>query len=179
MGSMAFYFPTPRLAIRPWREGDRPALERMATDVEMMRFVTSGRPWSDAQIDEFLERQQRHIHNHGICFGAAVLNSTETIIGLAGMQPLDGARFDGDFELGWWIWKENWGRGYAVEATAPFVVHARNMGLSRLFAVIDPPNSASIRVAEKLGMRFERRMSAHDTATAREDKPIALYVMDL
>lgn len=175
---MAFFFPTPRLTIRPWRERDRPDLERMATDLDMMRYVT-GRAWPAAQIDEFLGRQQRHIRNHGVCFGAVELGDRMQVVGVAGMQPLDGADFKGDFELGWWIWKDFWGQGLAVEAVTPFVTHARNMGLERVLAVIDPPNSASIRVAEKLGMRYYRTVSARDTVATREDKPAAVYAMDL
>jgi len=175
---MAFFFPTPRLTVRPWRERDRPELERMATDLDMMRFVT-GRAWPADQIDEFMSRQQRHLRNHGVCFGAAELTDRMQVVGVAGMQPLEGDGFKGDFELGWWIWKDFWGQGLALEAITPFIAHARNMGLERLLAVIDPPNSASIRVAEKLGMHYDRTVSASATVATREDKPAAIYAMNL
>jgi [ribosomal protein S5]-alanine N-acetyltransferase len=51
------------------------------------------------------------------------------------------------------------------------------MGLERLVAVIDPPNAASIRVAEHLGMKFECIKSATDTIAKRPDIPIAYYGM--
>jgi RimJ/RimL family protein N-acetyltransferase len=171
---MAFYFPTRRLIVRMWRDRDRPALERMTADAEMMRFIT-GRPWADGEVDELLERQRRHLGRHGVCFGAVEHAADGVVVGLAGMQPLD----SGDFELGWWVWKDHWGRGYAAEAAQPFLVHARNMGCERLFAVIDPQNSASIRVAEKLGMRFERTARACETISTRGDRPISLYALDL
>jgi [ribosomal protein S5]-alanine N-acetyltransferase len=173
---MTFRLDTDRLHIRPWRESDRPALERMARDEEMMRYITRGRTWSDEEIDELLERQSGHLQKHGICFGAAVLSETGEVVGMVGMQPHD----DGQFELGWWIWKDHWGHGYAAEAAAAFVEYARNvMGLGRLVAVIDPPNVASRRVAEKLGMRFECIKSARETNARREDMPIAYYGMSL
>jgi len=175
---MAFFFPTPRLTVRPWRERDRPALEQMTSDMDMMRFVT-GRAWPAEDIDEFLTRQQRHIDNHGVCFGAVELGAQEQVVGVAGMQPLDGREFKGEFELGWWIWKDYWGQGLALEAITPFIPHSRNMGLSRLFAVIDPPNSASIRVAEKLGMLYDRTISAKETVATRDEKPACIYAMDL
>lgn len=40
-------FQTERLVIRPWRDEDRPALERMVRDAEMMRYVTQGWIWKD------------------------------------------------------------------------------------------------------------------------------------
>ena len=125
---------------------------------------------------ELLARQARHLENHGVCFGAVELLSTGEVIGLVGLQPHD----DGQFELGWWIWKEHWAMGYATEAARAFVAHARDvMGLNRLVAVIDPPNAASIRVAEHLGMSFECIKSAAETMARREDIPIAYYGMDL
>jgi len=175
---MAFFFPTRRLTMRPWRQPDRPALERMATDPEMMRFIT-GRAWPAEQIDEFLARQARHIRNHGVCFGAVEFTERMQVVGIAGMQPLEGPDFAGDFELGWWIWKDFWGQGMAPEAVAPFIPHARNMGLKRLLAVIDPPNAASIRVAEKLGMQFDRTVNAADTVATRARKPVSVYALDL
>lgn len=173
---MSFEFVTERLRIRPWRPGDRPALERMVRDPDMMRYITQGRTWADEEVDEILERQARHLKNHGVCFGAVELRATGEVIGLVGLQPHD----DGQFELGWWIWKEHWGRGYATEAARPFIVHARDvMGLDRLVAVIDPPNTASIRVAEHLGMSFECIKSANETIAKRPEVPIAYYGLDL
>lgn len=59
-------------------------------------------------------------------------------------------------EIGWRLRPEVWGRGYALEAARPVVDHAfRTLVLERLIAAdIDSRNLASIRVAEKLGMRF-------------------------
>ena len=172
--AMGFLFPTERLIIRPWRERDRAGLERMTSDAEMMRYI-NGRPWNEDEVDELLARQRRHLAAHGVCFGAVQHAETGAIVGLAGMQPLD----TGEFEIGWWIWKDYWGKGYAVEAARPFVTHARNMGLERLVAVIDPPNSASIRVAEKLGMRYQSTVAGSETIASRGDKPVARYVLEL
>ena len=173
---MSFELITARLRLRPWQAADRPALKRMVRDPEMMRYITQGRTWADEEVDELLNRQARHLENHGVCFGAVELRATGEVIGLVGLQPHD----DGQFELGWWIWKEHWGRGYATEAAQAFVSHAREvMGLDRLVAVIDPPNAASIKVAEHLGMAFECIKSAAETLARREDIPIAYYGMKL
>jgi [ribosomal protein S5]-alanine N-acetyltransferase len=49
------------------------------------------------------------------------------------------------------------GKGYAFEAASATLSHARGaLGLGRLHAVVNPDNAVSIRVLEKLGMRFER-----------------------
>lgn len=173
---MPFELLTARLRIRPWESGDRPAIARMVRDPDMMRHITRGRTWSDTEVDEILARQARHLERFGACFGAVELVETGEVVGLAGLQPHD----DGQFELGWWIWKEYWGRGLATEAMRAVVDHARDvMGLQRVVAVIDPPNIASRRVAEKLGMRYECTRSARETIATREDMPIAYYGLAL
>lgn len=168
---------TPRLVMRPWVDTDRPAFERMVADSDMMRHLTRGRAWRPDEVDEFLERQARQLATHGCCMGAMESRATGETVGVAGIQPLD---TPGDFELGWWVWKDHWGAGFATEAARALVVHARDvMGLTRICAVIDPPNSASIRVAEKLGMRFEREARARDTAARRGDVPVVIYTLEL
>lgn len=173
---MSYAFETARLRIRPWAGAERPALARMAGDEEMMRHVSQGRAWSDDRIDQFLQRQAGYLERYGVCFGAVELLDGGEIIGMSGMQPHD----DGRFELGWWIWKDHWGQGYAAEATRPFIDHAREiMGLDCLVAIIDPPNRASHRVAEKLGMRYECTKSARETMAIRDDVPVAYYRLNL
>lgn len=169
-----FSVATERLEIRTWQPDDRPALERMVADSDMMRHLTHGRAWVPDEIDEFLQRQAAQLASHGVCMGPMVLRGGTEIIGVAGIQPLD---LPGEYELGWWVWKGYWGLGYAPEAGRALAAFAaREMGLARIVAVIDPDNAASIRVAEKIGMRFERRMKARETAARREEIDVVLYV---
>ena len=58
--------------------------------------------------------------------------------------------------LGYWIRSDLTGRGFATEAAAAAIAFAFDrVGLNRLELVADVDNAASIRVAEKLGFRFE------------------------
>jgi RimJ/RimL family protein N-acetyltransferase len=64
-------------------------------------------------------------------------------------------------ELGWAILSRQWGHGYATEAARAvreWVYAAR--GIERLISMIAPDNLRSVRVAEKLGARLERRIDA-------------------
>lgn len=168
---------TERLSIRPWEATDRAAFERMVADPEMMRYLTQGRPWRPDEVDEFFGRQARHLAGHGSCMGALVLRASGDVVGVAGIQPLD---IPGEYELGWWVQRECWGRGYATEAATALVEHARTvMRLPRVVAVIDPPNTASIRVAEKVGMRYEKTVSARETVARRDDIPVRVYALSL
>lgn len=169
---MSTLITTKRLLIRTWQPDDRAALELMTSDTEMMHYLTDGRAWSDDEIDEFYNRQQRHQANHQICMGLMTTRDSADAVGVAGLQPLD----DGNFELGWWVWKEYWGQGYASEAGRALLQHAREvMQLSEVFAVIDPDNQASIRVAEKIGMRYQCQKPACETVARRNESIASIY----
>ncbi|MDE2070287.1 MAG: GNAT family N-acetyltransferase [Gammaproteobacteria bacterium] len=173
---MAFRIETARLLVRPWEAADRPVFERFAADAEMMRYINGGRGWDMTRIDDWLARQARNLAQHGCCMGAAVLKQTGEVIGVGGIQPLEQA---GIFEIGWWIWKDYWNRGLATEMARGFVAHAfKVMQLPQIVAEIDPPNLASIRVAEKLGMRYEGIRNAHELAERNPDIQVAYYLLE-
>jgi ribosomal-protein-alanine N-acetyltransferase len=61
--------------------------------------------------------------------------------------------------LAFLIDKARWGEGFGTEAASAIVSHAqRTLGLKRLICPITPGNSASVRVAQKVGMSFEREL---------------------
>jgi RimJ/RimL family protein N-acetyltransferase len=65
-----------------------------------------------------------------------------------------------DVDLGYAFLPEFWGQGYAFEAAEATLRHAaERFGLKRVIGVVSEGNAASIRVLEKLGMRFERMVS--------------------
>jgi RimJ/RimL family protein N-acetyltransferase len=70
-----------------------------------------------------------------------------------------------DVDIGYAFLPKFWGKGYAVEAALAVKAYAKDMiGLKRIVAITDPANEGSIRVLEKIGLRFERmvRLSADD-----------------
>ncbi|MGH8292399.1 MAG: GNAT family N-acetyltransferase [Gammaproteobacteria bacterium] len=173
---MAFRIETARLRVRSWEAADRPAFERFAADAEMMRYINGGRGWDTTRIDGWLARQAQNLARHGCCMGAVVLKQTGEVIGVGGIQPLEQA---GIFEIGWWIWKDYWNRGLATEMARGFVAYAFNiMQLPQVVALVDPPNLASIRVAEKLGMAYRGIRNAHELAERYPDIEVAGYVLE-
>jgi RimJ/RimL family protein N-acetyltransferase len=173
---MAFRIETPRLYIRPWEPADRPALTRFVHDEEMMRYISFGRVWDEARIDALFARQRGYLEQHGACVGAVVLKENSEVIGVSGIQPLDRAKV---LEFAWWIWKGYWNRGLATEVAEALKCHAFEvMGLPRVVAVADLPNTASIRVMQKIGMHYEGVRNAHDLAERHPVVEVAYYVLD-
>jgi [ribosomal protein S5]-alanine N-acetyltransferase len=71
-------------------------------------------------------------------------------------------REHGRAEMGYWIGVPFWGRGYASEAARAVVEYGfSELGLNRIFATVFGGNTASRRVAEKAGMKYEGCMRQH------------------
>jgi ribosomal-protein-alanine N-acetyltransferase len=146
---------TKRVVLLPWDSEDWLAFKPIATDPQVMRYVSEdGQPWTDAQIVEFVERQRNHYLNHGFCLWKMVSRDSEEVVGFCGLQPLTGTS---EIEIGWWLSPGLWGQGIATEAAAAALADAfGRSGLDRAVAVAQKENRASTRVMEKIGMRCER-----------------------
>ncbi|MDB5963491.1 MAG: family acetyltransferase, partial [Massilia sp.] len=72
-----------------------------------------------------------------------------------------------DVDLGYAYLPEYAGQGYASEAAAGVLAHARQLGLTRVVAITSPGNEASDAVLRRVGMRFEKmvKLTAEDTGT--------------
>ena len=82
-------------------------------------------------------------------------------VGDCGLTPqeVDGVT---ELEVGYHVLPALQGRGYATEAAAASRDFARDvLGAKRLVAIIHPDNRPSQRVAEKIGLRPEKRAVVH------------------
>lgn len=146
---------THRLLLRPWRAADRAPFAALNADPEVMRHFTGTltRDKSDVLVDWV----ERHFEIHG--FGPCALELVEggEFIGFTGLSiPEFETAFTPCVEIGWRIAREHWGRGYATEAARAAVAYGFDtLGLGEIVAFTVPPNSASRRVMEKLGMRHD------------------------
>jgi [ribosomal protein S5]-alanine N-acetyltransferase len=99
---------------------------------------------------------------NGFGLDLVVLKETGESIGMCGLIRRNGLE---DVDIGYALLPKFWSRGYAVEAAQATKAYASDViGLTRIVAITDPANEGSIRVLEKIGLRFERmvRLSADD-----------------
>lgn len=121
----------------------------MYADPEVMRHL--GGPVDRAQTWRHMALMAGHWSLRG--FGNWVLErrSDGRLIGRAGLWEPEG--WPG-LEVGWALAREAWGAGYATEAARAAMEWASSeLGVEELLSLIAPENTASIRVAERLGMR--------------------------
>ncbi len=118
-----------------------------------MRFIGAGAVWSSDEARRFVQRQIEALEADGICQWAVELTSDRRLIGFCGICR----REDDRWEIGWRFAKDTWGQGIATEAAQAALRHGLNdLGLPRVCAVAQAANLASLRVMEKIGMRFDR-----------------------
>ena len=136
-----------------WRSADWTAFRPIAQDPEVMRYITGGAPWSEEKIRGFVDRQVKLYAERGFCRWRLLERGSGELIGFCGVG-FWGEGFEA--EIGWWLARPFWGRGLATEAARCALRDAfERVGLERVVSVAMMGNTASLRVMEKLGLRFE------------------------
>lgn len=149
---------TMRLVMREFQDEDIPALYQLFSDAETMEYYPA--PFSLPKTKEWVQRNQESYKKNGFGLGAVHLKDSKQCIGDCGLvaQVVDG---EPEVEVGYHINKKYWSKGYATEAAQACAEYGfHQLGLQRLISIIDPKNTASIRVAEKNGFRKKRLLSS-------------------
>jgi [ribosomal protein S5]-alanine N-acetyltransferase len=133
---------------------DSEPLNRVFGDAEVMRFGdgVQTRAWVGAWVGRSLENYQQW----GFGPYAVVERQRRAVIGYCGLFCFPDVNGQPEVELGYRLARSAWGQGYGTEAARAVCNYAFNvLCLTRLIAMIDPQNVASLRIAEKIGMRYE------------------------
>ena len=147
---------TERLRLRLPRADDLDRFAEMYGDPEVMRYVGTGQTGTreDAWRGIAMMLGQWVMRGYGMY---AVEDRSGRLLGRAGLIHPEG--WPG-LEIGWTFIRDSWGRGYATEAAKAALEDAfGRLRVQRLISLIHPENRASIRVAEKLGERFQSMIS--------------------
>ena len=147
---------TERLRLRPFRLTDTEAMHRVFGDAQVMRFGDGVQTpqWVHDWLCRCLETYQQ---KPGTGPWAVVEKRSAETMGYCGLFHFPDVGGRPETEIGYRLARPYWGQGYATEAVCAVRDYAfETLGLSRVIALIDPQNVASIRVAEKAGMQYER-----------------------
>ena len=153
-----FRLTTERLILRHFNMPDSTPLQRIFGDEEVMRFGdgVQTQAWVESWLRTCIEE---HYPARGFGPYAVVERHNQELIGYCGLFFFPDVAGQSETELGYRFARASWGQGYATEAARAVRDFAfASLGLKRLIAMIDPSNTASIRVAEKLGMRYEKEV---------------------
>jgi len=146
---------TERLFLRHFHIRDAEAIYRIFGDPEVMRFGNGvqTKEWVDAWLLTCLERYHQ---TWGFGPYAVVEKHNQEVIGYCGLFYFPNINGRPEVEIGYRLERAAWGQGYATEAALAVRDFAFDtLGMKRLIAIIDPSNTASVHVAEKIGMHRE------------------------
>jgi ribosomal-protein-alanine N-acetyltransferase len=171
---------TERLVLRRLTTDDVDALAEIYRDPDVRRYFPEGPLTREETRDEVAWVIDVYYGRFGFGLWATILKDTGTLIGRCGLLPWTAVPEPGggltvqhvaeqppepdgswlEVELAYLLAKPWWGHGLGTEAARAIVRYAfEQLHLSRLICMFDPENGASRRVAEKVGMRFERTVT--------------------
>jgi RimJ/RimL family protein N-acetyltransferase len=147
---------TKRLILRHQVIADLDDLWALYCNPEITRYI----PDAPRSREEAREELEGHMNGHPrfpeLGLWATIYKETGKFIGRCGLLPwtIDGEQ---EVEVAYTIAQEYWGQGLGTEAAQAILNYGfEKLNLWRLISVIDSENVASQRVAEKIGMTFER-----------------------
>ena len=151
---------TQRLILREFRQEDLAQLAPILADPQVMKFSPTGIlsvEQTRMKINGFIASYEKH----GFGKWAILLKECNKLIGYCGIavEQVDNVY---EPEIGYRLAPEFWGRGLATEATSATIQYGfEQFKLPYLLGIVEPANTASVRVLEKLGMKYERKTVFH------------------
>lgn len=152
---------TPRVVVREFTMQDVPEFAQILADKDVMRFSLSG-PISYEQTLDRVKSYIDHYRRYGFGRWALILKERQKLIGYCGITktpPIDDEIF---YEIGYRLDQSVWGQGLATEVVSAIKNYAVNtLKIPLIVAVVEPENTASIKVIEKIGMKFWKQSLYH------------------
>ncbi|MBN1429766.1 MAG: GNAT family N-acetyltransferase [Anaerolineae bacterium] len=143
-----------RIYLRDHRAGDLESFHAWLSDPVVARYLTfrtSTRDQSFIQLADALQENDKETRTK--YFFATVLHENDHIIGEAGFTIKARAEHGGIADLGYFLLKPYWGKGYATEATELMLAYCfKVLKLHKVVATCDAENKASERVMKRCGM---------------------------
>ena len=146
---------TERLLLRPFTTDDAPFVLMLLNEPSFIRFI------GDKNV-RTLEDARQYLLTGPIAsyerndFGLLLieLSDSHTPIGMCGLLKREELPAP---DIGFAFPPDYWGRGFAFEAAAAVMKDARGrLKFDQILALVNPDNDASIKLLERLGLRFMR-----------------------
>ncbi len=150
--SMNILFETERLQLRPFSLDDAKEMYLLNLDREVLQYTGDVSFKSIAAAKSFLKNYDQY-SAFGMGRWATLTKDGHHFIGWCGLKywsAEEGA------DIGFRLHKKYWGKGYATEAASACLAYGfLQLGLHRIIGRAKKENKASIRVMEKIGMKFQ------------------------
>lgn len=147
-------FESARLTFRRLELGDSGFLLRLLNEPSFIEHIGDRGVRTVEDAHRYLREGPFAMYErYGFGLWRVARRTDDAPIGMCGLLKREPLR---DFDLGYAYLPDHWRQGYAFEAAqATLRDAARRFGLRRVIGIVSPGNTASVRLLEKLGMRFE------------------------
>jgi ribosomal-protein-alanine N-acetyltransferase len=151
---------TERLILRPFKVSDASDVRRLAGEREIADTTLNiAHPYEEGMAEAWISTHKEGFEAGRLCNFAITLHDSGSLIGAMGLVIT--SRFD-HAELGYWVGRPYWGRGYCTEAANAVIRYGfAGLGLHRIHASHFARNPASGRVMRNLGMKQEGILREH------------------
>jgi ribosomal-protein-alanine N-acetyltransferase len=168
---------TERLILRPFELSDARIVQQKAGDKAVADTTANiPYPYPDGLAEEWISTHQPKFESGELINCAITLEKTRELIGAIGL--VINKRFN-HAELGFWIEKDLWGKGYATEAARALIDYGFNkFGLHKIFAHHMTRNPASGKVMKKLGMHEEGLLKEHVLRSGKYEDVIVYGILN-
>ena len=146
---------TERLNLRELTLDDAPFILTLLNEPSFLRFIGDKKVRTlEAARQYLLNGPMASYAHHGFGLNLVELNDSHTPIGICGLLKREELP---DPDIGFAFLPDFWGKGFAYEAAVAVMNDARErLKLNCVLAIVNPDNDASIKLLERLGMKFER-----------------------
>lgn len=141
---------TSRLALRPFGQHDGEELHEIFSDPQT-HTIGDGPLTSLEQTRDWIDRRVEDQLRSGLLWYAVRERVSGLLLGNCGV--FIGRTGPEEPEIGYEIRRPHQGRGFAGEAARAVLHEALSAGIPRVWATIRPHNTASLRVAAKIGLQ--------------------------
>lgn len=143
-----------RVALRWLQPEDAPAVFRIYSDAEAMKYWSSPPMTSEAQAEGLIASIAKGFEDGTLFEWGVVERDGGRVIGTVTLASID--RKNKRAEVGFMLDRAVWRQGYMSEALGAALDYAFGpMDLARMEADVDPANEASLRLLERLGFQRE------------------------
>lgn len=150
---------TDRLLLRKLTQDDFSSLCLILQDEEVMYAYEHA--FSDQEVHEWLDRQLSRYQQNGLGLLGVILKETGELIGQCGIT-LQECHESMVHEVGYLFRRSHWHQGFATEAALACRDYAfQSLGTGEVYAIIRDTNTASKKVAERLGMTLRGSLMKH------------------
>lgn len=130
--------------------------------------------FADSEVQEWLDRQISRYKKDGFGLWGVILKQTGVFVGQVGLTVQETPQGP-ETEIGWLLNRAYWHQGYAGEAAAGCRDYAFGaLKKKKVVSIIRDTNTASRRVAERLGMKPESSFVKHYCGV---DMPHIVYAL--